>query len=144
MSRRPRRTPEAIDERSSARALRAVATFEAVKGTVVLLLALGLLHWLHKDVGDAVESLLAHLHISSEHRIGHSILHAASKTDDARLWGFAAGAVVYAVVRYVEAWGLWHRRVWAEWFALLSGALYLPLEVVKLVEHRNAIHAIVL
>jgi len=109
MSRRPRRTPEAIDERSSARALRAVATFEAVKGTVVLLLALGLLHWLHKDVGDAVESLLAHLHISSEHRIGHSILHSASKMDDA--WLCTHWRVTWAALKPCLAWrGFQHRR----------------------------------
>jgi uncharacterized membrane protein (DUF2068 family) len=62
---------------------------------------------------------------------------------DAGLWGIAAAAMAYAAVRFTEAWGLWHRRVWAEWFALLSGALYLPWEIVKLVEHPNRLHAAV-
>jgi uncharacterized membrane protein (DUF2068 family) len=43
-------------------------------------------------------------------------------------------------VRFTEAWGLWNRRVWAEWFALLSGALYLPWEIFKLVELPNWWH----
>ena len=63
---------------------------------------------------------------------------------DARLWGFAAGALAYSIVRWVEAWGLWNRRVWAEWFALLSGALYLPLEFAKLVERPSALHIAVI
>ena len=140
MSDKPKHTPEAIDISSSTKGLRAVAVFEAVKGTAVLLLAIGLLHWLHKDVGDAVENLLEHLHINAEHRLGHSLIDAASKMNDARLWGFAVGGLAYATVRYVEAWGLWNRRVWAEWFAMLSGALYLPLEVAKVVEKRNLLH----
>ena len=141
--RRPKAPPKAIDESSSTKGLRAVATFEAIKGAAVLALALGLLHWLHRDLGDSVENLLAHLHINTEHRVGASIVEAASKMTDARLWGFAAGALAYAMVLWVEAWGLWNRRVWGEWFALLSGALYLPLEIAKLVEKPNAVHATV-
>jgi Predicted membrane protein len=48
--------------------------------------------------------------------------------------------VAYSSVRFTEAWGLWKRRVWAEWFALLSGALYLPWEIVKVAERPNLVH----
>jgi uncharacterized membrane protein (DUF2068 family) len=132
--------PLAIDERSSASGLRAVATFEIAKGLVVLALGLGLLTLVHRDVADAVERVLVHLHIDPEHRLGHSILNAASKISDKRLLGLAAGAGIYSTVRFVEGWGLWHRRVWAEWFALLSGALYLPWEIVKVAERSNLLH----
>ena len=39
-----------------------------------------------------------------------------------------------AVVRFVEGYGLWLDRRWAEWFGAVSGAIYLPLEIVKLWE----------
>lgn len=55
--------------------------------------------------------------------------------DDARLWKFAAAALAHSVVRYVEAWGLWNRRAWAEWLAL-----YLRTEIVKVVKRTNAVH----
>jgi uncharacterized membrane protein (DUF2068 family) len=136
-------TPTAVDERTSTAGLRAVATLEALKGIVVLLLALGLLTLLHKDVEDVVHDLLLHLHINPDRRLSHAILHAASNMTDARLWAFAGAAVAYTAVRFTEAWGLWHRRVWAEWFALLSGTLYLPWEIYKLVERWNVIHLVV-
>jgi uncharacterized membrane protein (DUF2068 family) len=139
-----RQPPQALDERSSVAGLRAVATFEALKGGLVLLLGLGLLGLLHKDVESAAEELLVHLHINPDRRLSHALLNAASRVTDARLWGIAAAAASYAAVRFTEAWGLWHRRVWAEWFALLSGALYLPWELVKLVEHTNLVHILVL
>ena len=118
-----------------------MATYEALKGLLVLLLGLGLLGLIHKDVEYAAERLLLHLHINPDRRLSHAFLDAASRMTDARLWGMAAAAAAYAAVRFTESWGLWHRRVWAEWFALLSGTLYLPWESVKLVEHPNAIHA---
>src|SRR5271165_2182115 len=141
--RRPHAPPQAVDQRSSAAGLRAIATFEAVKGVVVLALGLGLLGLIHKDLEQAAENLLSFLHMNAEHRLGKVILHAASTTTDARLWALAAGAVAYSTVRFIEAWGLWNRRVWAEWFALLSCALYMPVELVKLGEHPNWIHFVV-
>ncbi|HUS04717.1 MAG TPA: DUF2127 domain-containing protein [Bryobacteraceae bacterium] len=132
--------PTAIDERTSATGLHAVAIFESVKGISVLLLGLGVLAYLHKDLEEEAQNILTFLHINPEHRLAHAFLRAAAKTTDARLWGIAAGAVAYATVRFTEAWGLWKRRVWAEWFALLSGALYLPWEIVKVAEKPNWLH----
>jgi uncharacterized membrane protein (DUF2068 family) len=64
-------------------------------------------------------------------------MHGASKLSDMRLWTILSVAFAYTAVRFVEAWGLWHRRVWAEWFALLSGALYLPIEILKVAERAS-------
>ena len=117
-----------------------VAVFEAIKGVLILALGLGLLSLLHKDVEEVAENLLSRFHVNSEHRMGHAIVNAASKLTDARLWAIAAAAVFDSGVRFVAAWGLWNRRVWAEWFVLLSGALYLPLEILKLAERANWLH----
>jgi len=136
--RRP--TPLAVDERSSKVGLRTVAAFEASKGVLVLVLGLGLLSLLHKDVELAAEQLLEHLHINPDHRLSHAFLNAASRMTDSSLWGIAGAAAAYAAVRFTEAWGLWNRRVWAEWFALLSGCLYLPWELTKVIERTSFLH----
>jgi uncharacterized membrane protein (DUF2068 family) len=115
--------------------LRAIAMFEAAKGLAVLMLGFGMLGLLHSDVEATAESLLVHLHVSPDRRVSHALIHAAAHMTAARLWGIVAGAVAYTCVRFTEAWGLWRRRTWAQWFALLSGAIYLPWEFVELV-HR--------
>ncbi len=38
----------------------------------------------------------------------------------------------YALVRFVEAYGLWQGRRWAEWLAALSAGIYLPFEIYEL------------
>jgi uncharacterized membrane protein (DUF2068 family) len=125
--------PSAIDERSSRAGLRAVATFEAAKGFAVVAFGI-LLLFVHTHAEDYVSSLLFHLHVDPDQRFAQALLNAAEKLSDARLLTIAAAVVSYATVRFVEAWGLWNRRVWAEWFALLSGCLYLPWECLKLAE----------
>lgn len=129
----PRPTPPAVDQRSSDTGLRAVASFEAFKGVLVVLLGLFIVIY-HQRAEDVTENLLDHLHINPDRRLGHAVMNAAATISDARLWTIAAAILAYATVRFIEAWGLWHRRVWAEWFALLSGAMYLPLELLKVAE----------
>ena len=129
-----------VDEKNSPAALRTVAVFEAVKGVLVLALGLGLLSLLHKDVEDLAENLLFRLHINSDHKVGHAIVNAASKLTDGRLWGIAALAIADSGVRFVEAWGLWKRHVWAQWLAVVTGAVYLPWEIIKLAERANWLH----
>jgi uncharacterized membrane protein (DUF2068 family) len=130
----PHRQPNALDEHASKTGLRTVATFEATKGVLALALAITLFV-VRDHIEDVAAELLYHLHIGFEHRWAQRLLHGASTFDERRIWGVMAGAFSYAAVRFTEAWGLWHQRVWAEWFALLSGALYLPLEIVAIFEH---------
>jgi uncharacterized membrane protein (DUF2068 family) len=125
--------PSAIDERTSPTGLRAVASFEAAKGAAVLGLGIVLL-FVHSHAEDFTWNLLYHLHIDPDKRLAQALMNAAEKLSDARLLTIASAVVSYSTVRFVEAWGLWNRRVWAEWFALLSGCLYLPWECLKLAE----------
>jgi uncharacterized membrane protein (DUF2068 family) len=125
-------------------ALRGVAMFEATKGIVVLLLGLGLLKLVHKNLDEFAEQLIRFLHASPGGRLSNLFVTAAGKTTDKGLWALAAAAMVYSLVRFAEAYGLWHGREWAEWFALLSGAMYLPWEAFSLLRHPHPIKWIVL
>ena len=128
--------PPAIDPIASTAGLRTVATFEAIKGIGVLVLGL-LLVAVHRRAEDFTESLLYHLHMDPERHLGHMLMNAALTVTDARLWTIVAATLIYCAVRFMESWGLWHRRVWAEWFALLSGAMYLPWEILKVMERAD-------
>src|SRR5438045_7947962 len=96
-------SPPAVDKQASKAGLRTVATIEALKGIVVLLLGLALLDLIHKDAEDIAERFLEHLHINPDRRLAQALLHSASRVTDARLWTIAAAAVVYASVRFTEA-----------------------------------------
>ncbi len=132
--------PEAIDTHTDLKGLRAVAIFEAAKGSLVILAATGLLTMLHRDVGAIAEDLVRRLHLNPDHHVPHAFVQAAHHMTDARLWAIAGGAVAYATVRFIEAYGLWHALVWAEWFALLSGLLYLPWEIYNIIVRPSPLH----
>jgi len=118
--------------RRQRRVLRAVAAFEFFKGIFVVLMGICALWLVHKDTWLLAESLLALLHISTDHRYAQLFLDFADSITDARLWAAAEVAFAYAVLRFTEAYGLWKGRTWAEWVAFVSGTLLLPFEVREL------------
>ena len=117
------------------RGLRTVATFEAFKGTLGLAAAIAIVSIAHKDISDIAERILGALHLNPDSRFGTFIMDKADRTTPHILLLVALGGVVYAAVRFIEAYGLWHLREWAEWFALLSGLMYLPWELTALIRH---------
>jgi len=125
--------------------LRGIASFEMAKGIVVLLAALGVVLLIQKeDTWDIADSLLRLLHISPDHHLAQLFLDWADSLTNARLYTVAAVAGGYSLLRFLEAYGLWYARAWAEWIALISGAIYLPFEVYKLAHRVSWFHATVL
>jgi uncharacterized membrane protein (DUF2068 family) len=114
--------------------LRLVAIFEGAKGMVVLTAGLRLFELIHKDVQAAAERIVHHLHLNPASHYPKVFIDAMVRLDDSRLRLLAIGALIYSIVRFVEAVGLWGNRRWAAWFGALSGAIYLPLEAYTLWE----------
>ena len=112
-----------------------LALFEAAKGALVLLVGFGLLALVHHDIQRFAERLITHFHLNSAAHYPRIFVAAASQLTDIRLSLIAAGAAAYSLVRFIEAYGLWYARRWAEWFAALSGAIYVPFEVFEFFKH---------
>lgn len=118
--------------RQQRRVLRAVAAFEFFKGVFVVLMGVCALALLHKPAWLLAESLLALLHVKTDSRSAQLFLDFADSLTDARLWAAVRIAFAYAALRFTEAYGLWRGRTWAEWVALISGAMLLPVEIREL------------
>lgn len=124
--------------------LRGVASFELAKGFLVLLAAFGVLFLVGKDTWDIADDLLHLLHISPDRHFAQEFLDWADTLTASKLWAVAGAAGAYSVLRFAEAYGLWHARAWAEWIALISAAIYMPFEVYGLARHQSLFHVGVL
>ena len=99
-----------------------------------MLLALtGALSLVHRDVAAAAAALIRHMHLNPASGYPHMVLDAASRLHDGSLVAVALGACAYALLRLVEAYGLFRERAWAEVLAAGSAAIYVPFELVELV-----------
>lgn len=111
--------------------LRVVAFFEGAKGGLVLITGFGLLSFIHRDLHTAAEEVVRHFHLNPAHHYPRIFLDAASRVNDTQLWLVAFSAFLYAVVRFIEAFGLWHQKIWAAWLGALSGGIYIPVEIFE-------------
>jgi uncharacterized membrane protein (DUF2068 family) len=139
----PLPSPKIGLQRAQKNLLRAVATFEFIKGVFVLLIGLSALLLVHKDAWVIAESLLALLHISTDRRWAQMFLDFAANLTDTRLWAAAWLAFIYSVLRFTEGYGLWKQRTWAEWIAFGSGTLLLPLEIRELMRGITLLRSVV-
>ena len=122
-------------------ALRTVALMEFSKGVAVLAAAISL-YWV--DPTDVVGGFLDFLHISPDHHIAQMLLRSADTLSNASMWSVILVACVYSALRFAESFGLWRARPWAEWVALISGAMYIPFEVLKIAHRVSWFHVSIL
>jgi uncharacterized membrane protein (DUF2068 family) len=125
------RTRKHTGPKTHSRGLHVVALFEGAKGLLVLLAGFGLLTFIHKDVHEAALRLVEHIHLNPASHYPRIFLDLTEHVSDTKLWGMALAAAMYSVVRMIEAVGLWLRKGWAEWFAVLTGGMYIPVEIFE-------------
>lgn len=122
------------------KAVKIVAGIEAVKGALALLAATAVLSLAHEDLHALVLSLVEHLHLNPAAKYPRIFLLAAGNLHNTHLVLIALGAAAYSTLRFVEAFGLYRGRAWAEVLASGSGAVYVPFELAEFVKQPAFLH----
>jgi len=133
-----------MGKRSHKYGLRTVAVVEASKGVAVVALCIVLLSLLHKDLDTVVDQLTDFLRLNPDSKVADWFYDLADRTTGRGIWTAASIGLVYSTGRFVEAYGLWNELHWAEWFAVISGAVYVPFELFSVIEHPQWIRFAVL
>lgn len=110
----------------------AIAVLEAAKAVLALLVAAGLEFYGPEPLHNLINSVVRHFGPDPEQGPLPSLL--GLITPDTLHLG-AAVLVAYALLRLLEAWGLWRVKAWASWLGCISAALYLPLDIYAIVRH---------
>lgn len=112
--------------------VRAIAILEAAKGALVVVAGFAMLATFHAGAQQIVEELVSHLHLNPAKGTPRVFVQLISDLFNQQLWLLAALAGLYSTGRFIEAYGLWRGRRWAEWFAVASGGIYVPFELYEL------------
>jgi len=128
-----------VDTPNHNKGLRSVAIVEAFKDIIVLVAGLGLLTILGQNAGKLADQLVKQTHLNPASHYPRISIETMSHLADGHLRWLAALATIYAIVRLVEAYGLWNQRRWAEWLAALGGMIYIPLEIYELFQRVSLI-----
>jgi uncharacterized membrane protein (DUF2068 family) len=130
--------------RQSSTALLAIAIFKLFKGILLLVVGIGALRLLHRDVGEVVSHWVDVLGVDPDNRLIHRLLSRVLSISPKQLKEASAGTFVYAGLLLTEGTGLLLRKRWAEYFTIISTAGLIPLEVYEIQRHPTAIKIVVL
>src|ERR1035437_9672730 len=115
--------------------LRTIALFESAKGVLAFAAACGLLSLRHTDLHAITDAFLLRHGIDPERHYTRLVIETVAQATHLHAGQIAAVGFAYALIRLVEAYGLWEGKHWAEWFAVISAGLYLPPGVFHLAHH---------
>jgi uncharacterized membrane protein (DUF2068 family) len=131
--------------------MRALAVERAIRGTIFVLLAVGVLkvRGSRQRLQQAFEQDLPLIRPLANQigwnpdnsKIVRHIVHLFAMSSSTFLW-IALGFTAYAVIEFVEAVGLWLVQRWGEYFAVIATSVFLPLEIYELTEKVTAFRII--
>jgi uncharacterized membrane protein (DUF2068 family) len=112
-----------------------IGLFKLLKGVSLLVLGFGLLRLVHRDVAAVAHHWIEVLRVDPENRFIHRALLRIFNVTPKQLRELSAGTFVYSAIFLIEGAGLLARKHWAEYMALISTGLFIPLEVYEIYRH---------
>ena len=126
------------------RALKAIATFEGLKGLAAIASGLGLLSLLHHDIRHLALEMVGHFGLSPKQHFPSVFLHYVDVLNSTPVSTLMLLLCGYAALRLAEAYALWRERAWGALLGVLSGGIYIPFEWRHLLHRPGIISAAVL
>lgn len=112
-----------------------IAAMKLLKGLSLLAVAIGALHYLHRDMEDTVTNWLNVLRVDPDNRYLHHVIEKLMAVDDRQLRAISAGSFFYSALLLTEGIGLMLEKRWAEYFTIIVTSSFLPLEVYEIFHH---------
>lgn len=113
-----------------------IAAYKLFGALLFVLVGVGALRLVHKDIDDVVwHALVEVLHWNPESRVVNFLLEKAELLNDPMLKRIGFAAFSYAAIGIAEAIGLYLEKAWAEFLTVLITASFLPIEIREVIRH---------
>jgi uncharacterized membrane protein (DUF2068 family) len=109
-----------------------IALFKLFKGILLLCVGIGALRLVHRNVAEVVVHWVDVLHFDPDNRFIHRIIERSFGIEPKHLKEIGAGTFFYSSLLLTEGIGLLMRKRWAEYFTVISTAVFIPLEVYEI------------
>lgn len=112
--------------------LLAIGLFKLVEAVFFFLVGLGVIHYIHRDLGEAALGLAERLRMDPDGRLVPWVLDHLDRVTAHRLRQIGAATFFYAGLRVAEGIGLVLEKVWAEYLTLGVTVAFLPWELYEI------------
>jgi uncharacterized membrane protein (DUF2068 family) len=121
-----------------------IGVLKLFKALLFILLGVGALRLLHKDLVDALTHFIVALRFDPENHFINLILEKVALINPHRLREISFAIFLYAGLDIIEGTGLALEKTWAEYLTLILTASFLPWELFEIVRHVTWIKIVLL
>jgi len=125
------------------RGLLLIGVLKVLKALALLVVGVGLLSMLHRDVAQAVRHWIEFFRLDSHARLIDELLAKVAGISHRTMRRLGVGTLLYATVFGIEGIGLLFGKTWAEYMTAGVTVSFLPIEVYELSAHPSATKALV-
>ena len=112
-----------------------IGLFKLFKAALLIVVGIGAVKLLHKDLGGTVLHWAQVLRVDTDNRYIHGALVRVFRVTPKQLRELSVGTFIYAGLFLTEGIGLLLRKHWAEYFTIITTGLFIPLEIYELARH---------
>lgn len=124
------------------RGLVVIGMFKLLKGTLFILLGIGAMKLIHKDIVDLLTRWLIDMRFDPESKFVNLVLDKAAMIDAHRLKQISIAIFCYAGLDFIEGTGLVLEKTWAEFLTLILTASFLPWEFFEILRRPTWVKAV--
>ena len=126
------------------RGLLLIGFFKLAEAVLFFFVGLGVVHFIHRSLGDEVVRLAERLRIDPDGRFVPWVIDHLDRVTAHRLRQIGVATFFYAGLRIVEGVGLVMEKLWAEYLTLGVTAAFLPWELYEIARHPDWIRIAIL
>ena len=124
------------------RGLVIIGMFKLLKGSLFILLGIGALRLIHRDIVDILTHWLMDMRFDPEGKFVNLVLDKAAMIDAHRLRQISIAIFCYAGLDFIEGIGLVLEKTWAEFLTLILTASFLPWEFFEILRRPTWVKAV--
>lgn len=109
-----------------------IGIIKLLKAVLFILMGIGAVKLLHRDLAGVVEHFITSLGFDPEGRFVNLVLDQVARIDPHRLKQISVAIFAYAVLDIIEGTGLVLQKVWAEYVTLILTGSFLPWEFFEI------------
>jgi uncharacterized membrane protein (DUF2068 family) len=113
----------------------AIGVFKLLQALLFLLLGIGAVRLLHRDLMEVAEHFILAMRFNPEGHLVNLFLDKVAQIDPHRLKEISAAIFAIAGLDAIEGSGLVMEKAWAEFVTLVLTASFLPVEAFQILRH---------
>jgi uncharacterized membrane protein (DUF2068 family) len=114
--------------------VRLIGLIKLLKGVLLLALACGAFKLLHRNLAEELSGWTERLNMDPNNQVFQKVVGKLGSMDSHKLLLYTVGTLFYSALFLIEGIGLLLLKHWAEYFAVIITASFLPIEGYELIK----------